>query len=238
MCIDRHAGLLSLVGIGARGDRKAGVSRQPERALVFSLREAGMGGHKWRAGFETASDFSCRAPSFFGRQKMQRQETGGCIERPFRRIVDVALVQADARTKWPERSLGQVQHFGGRVDAVECPFRLRLRKCLQLEPAASPKHEHASILRGALRQQDGGHAMQVGEARHEAAWSFSVPGHGLGIGKMTEQLVGRVRTHELSPDRGNRREQQGGRESPRSASPASLRQGARAAPPPHSEMPG
>jgi hypothetical protein len=148
-----------------------------------------MGRHEGRTGLQPLSDLAGGALPFFRRQEMQGQQTGRCIERTFWRIVDVTLMQTGARGERAQRPHGLFQHFGRRIDAIERPARMSLGKRLQFQPATRAKDEYPSLPRCALAEQDGGHAMQVGEAGHEARRSLGIARHGLGIGERRHQIA-------------------------------------------------
>ena len=120
---------------------------------------------------------------------MQGQQAGGCIERSLRRVVDIAVIQTRARCERPKRPFGQLEHLGRRVDAVEGPARMGLRKCLQLQPASGAKNQHFGIFRDALRKQERRHALHGAVAGHETRWSIGVASHRLRIGEWGHPLA-------------------------------------------------
>ena len=149
-----------------------------------------MGGHKGRAGSETAVDFPCRSPPFFDIEKMQREQAGRGIEGASRRILDVALLQLNAGVERPKRALGLLQHLRGRIDAHECPARLGFCQGSQLQTSAGAQHQHVCVWRSVLRQQNRRHAVQVGKTGHEARRPFGVARHRLGIGEGGHEWLG------------------------------------------------
>lgn len=59
--------------------------------------------HEGRAGPEPSPNLAGGAPTFFGVEKMQGQQKGRRVERVFRHIVDIALLQAHALGKRSRR---------------------------------------------------------------------------------------------------------------------------------------
>jgi len=91
--------LTTVFGAGLTGE---------SRALAVSLRKTRMGGHEGRAGSETAVDFLGRPPPLVDVEEMKREQACGGIERPFGRIVDIALLQLHPRIERPQRLLRQL----------------------------------------------------------------------------------------------------------------------------------
>jgi hypothetical protein len=145
--------------------------------------------HERRAVFQAAPNLTRGAQALVVLQEVQSEQARGRIERTLRRIVDVALMQADAFSAGPERPARLLQHLRGRIDAVEGPTRLCVGKRLQLQSASGPQDEHPGILGSSLRQKQGGHSVQVGEARHEPRRTFGIARNGFRVREGRQQLA-------------------------------------------------
>ena len=112
-----------------------------------------MGDDEGRAGFQALVNLPERLKAIFAGDEVERQERDGRIERPRRCGLDKPLMQPDTRGMWADRLLGEAQHVGRWVDAIERPVRMRFGKGLELEAATGAEHQHPPLRRHPLRQQ-------------------------------------------------------------------------------------
>ncbi len=156
-----------------------------------------MGQDKRCARFQPASYLAKHTAPLVNSHKVQSQEASCTVKRPNLGILHVALEQICPRTQRAKRCTRKGEHFVRRVDSFKCPFRMCLRKSLDLETSASSHYKHPSILGKKFCEKDVGHAHHVSPARHHAGWSVRVCGYGLGIGEDGIRLLRRS-------ERGNR----------------------------------
>jgi hypothetical protein len=84
--------------------------------------------------------------------------------------------QLHPRHEGAQRALCQIQHRLGRIDADQGPAGIGFGQHLQFRAATRAQNQHLGIGRRAFGQQHAGHAVQIGQARHEAARAVGVPG--------------------------------------------------------------
>ncbi len=98
-------------------------------------------------------------------------------------------MQSYACTKRPQRVPGKVQHFAGRINAVERPTQLGLGEDFQFQSTPRTQDEHVSLRQQALRQQNASHPLHVGETGRESWRAHDVSCHGGGIGEVGQKGV-------------------------------------------------
>ena len=170
-----------LRGLQAGRHGKCRISRQPQRSLAFALREAHVRNHKWRAPLQTAMYSRNRPAAFLIRQEVERQKTSASIERTFRRLVNVTLMQIYLSGERAQSLFRQTKHLTGGIDSIESPSRVSLCERPQFQSTSSAQNQYSCLLGRVLFQQQSRHALQIRKARHLARRIFRVPRHGLSI---------------------------------------------------------
>src|SRR5690606_8101004 len=112
--------------------------------------------------------------ALIARDEVKGENRRSSVERTFRGDVDIAPVELYAAGMGSGGVAGEIEHFGGRIDAVESPTRLSLGEIIELESTPCPQHQDAAACGDALGQELGRHLVKAGEAGNLARWAIGV----------------------------------------------------------------
>ena len=132
--------------------------------------------HQRSAGLEPTDDLRHCILAFGSLQEMERQEAGGGVERPRGRIVCIAMVKRDPLVEVAQSYPRFIQHGLCWINTDKGPGRILRGKGFNLQSTACSMHQHMSIRRRMLSNQNTGHTVHGIKTRHEFRRAVSILG--------------------------------------------------------------